>query len=183
MNLTNYELLFIPNKVEAECGAAFLKNWWDPVFGRADRRVFCKDAANSFWAIARKLHLIWHGLWEAGSRPYSDVVSGGDVDLGLWLAKKADAALLIPSGRPVRYAQKGDSGDIGDDVFGMTLEPTLQVFDGHYTIEQVRVETARGVCIWPVDRVEPVNIPASMVAFAKAQALKEFKCPMMKGVE
>lgn len=178
MNLTNYELLFSPEKVEKECGNAFWKNWWYPVFGSIDKRVFCKEAAESFWAIVRKVHAVWHGLWGAKGRPWGDVVSGGDVDLGLWLAKNADAALLIPAGRPVRYARKGD---VGEDVFGMTLEPTTQVLDGNYTVEMVRVETAGGMCIWPVDRVEPVKIPESMLAFAKAQALKEFKCPLAKG--
>lgn len=177
MNLTNYELLFYPGTVEKECGTAFLENWWKPVFGCADRRVFCKDAAGSFWAVARKMHAIWYMLWEEKGRPYGDVVSGGDVDFGLWLAKRADAALLIPVGRPVRYARKGDES--GEDVFGMTLEPTLSVFDGNYTVEQVLVETDRGVCTWPVDRIEPVRVPASMIAFAKAQALKEFKCPVL----
>lgn len=181
MNLTNYELLFSAGKVEKECGAAFLKDWWDPAFGRADRRVFNKDSAGSFWAVARKLYDVWHSLWEAKGRPYNDAVSGGDVDFGLWLAKYADAALLIPAGRPVRYNRKGATGDSGEDVFGMTLEPTLDVFNGNYTVEQVRVETDKGVCTWPVDRVEPVRVPASMIAFAKAQALKEFKCPMLKG--
>ena len=178
MNLTNYELLFSPEKVEKECGAAFLENWWKPVLGCADRRVFCKDAAGSFWAVARKMHAVWHRLWEMKDRPYGDVVSGGDVDFGLWLAKNADVALLIPVGRPVRYARRDDAGE---DVFGMTLEPSLSVFDGNYTVGQVLVETDRGVCTWPVDRVEPVRVPASMIAFAKAQALKEFKCPMLKG--
>ena len=179
MNLTNYELLFSPEKVEKEYGAAFLENWWKPVLGRADRRVFCKDAAGSFWAVARKMYAVWHKLWELKDRPYNDVVSGGDVDFGLWLAKYADAALLIPAGRPVRYARK--DGESGGEVFGMTLEPDLSVFNGNYTVELMRVETDAGVCSWPVDVVEPVRVPASMIAFAKAQALKEFKCPLAKG--
>lgn len=179
MNLTNYELLFSGETVAKECGAEFLKNWWEPVFGRADRRVFCKDAANSFWAVARKMYGVWHKLWELKGRPYNDVVSGGDVDFGLWLAKYADAALLVPAGRPVRYARK--DGESDGKVFGMTLEPTLDVFNGNYTVESVRVETDAGMCTWPVDRVEPVRVPASMLAFAKAQALKEFKCPMLSG--
>lgn len=178
MNLTNYELLFSSEKVEKECGAAFLKNWWSPAFGHADRLVFGNsDKVDPFWAAVRKMHDVWHGLWEEKSRPYARVVFGGDVDFGMWLAKQADVALLVPAGCPVRYAR---TGDVGEDVFGMTLEPTLQVFDGHYTVEQVRVETANGVCIWPVARVEPVKIPASMLDFAKAQALKELKCPLMK---
>lgn len=181
MNLTNYELLFSPEKVEKACGTAFLENWWKPVFRSADRRVFCKDAAGSFWAVARKMHAVWHKLWEQKDRPYGDVVSGGDVDLGLWLAKNADVALLIPAGRPVRYAR--EDGESGEEVFGMTLEPSLTVFDGNYVVGQVLVDTIVGTCMWPVDRVEPVMVPGSMLAFAKAQALKEFKCPMLaKGV-
>ncbi len=178
-NLTNYELLFSPKEVEKECGTAFLENWWKPVFRRADRRVFCKDAADSFWAAARKIYAVWHKLWELKGRPYGDVVSGGDVDFGLWMAKYADAALLVPAGRPVRYARR--DGESGEEVFGMTLEPALDVFNGNYTVETVRVETDAGVCTWPVDRVEPVRVPASMIAFAKAQALKELKCPMLNG--
>ena len=181
MNLTNYELLFSPGKVEKECGTAFLENWWKPALERSGRRVFDKDAAKSFWPVARLLHAAWHDLWVAKGRPYGDVVSGGDVDLGLWMAKDADAALLIPAGRPVRYARKGDTGDSGEDVFGMTLEPDLSVFNGNYTVEMVRVETDAGICSWPIDRVEPVRVPASMLAFAKAQALREFKCPLAKG--
>lgn len=181
MNLTNYELLFSPEKVEKACGTAFLENWWKPVFRSADRRVFCKDAAGSFWALARRMHAVWHGLWKAKGRPYGDVVSGGDVDFGLWLAKYADAGLLVPAGRPVRYARR--DGESGEEVFGMTLEPALDVFNGNYTVEMVRVETDRGVCTWPVDRIEPARVPASMVAFARAQALREFKCPVLaKGV-
>ena len=179
MNLTNYELLLSVEEVQEECGAAFLKNWWDPVLRNSDKRVFGNsDKPDPFWTVARKMHKVWHGLWEKKGRPYSATVSGGEVDFGLWLAKKADVALLIPAGCPVRYVRKGDGGD---DVFGMTLEPTLDVFDGNYTVEQVRVETARGVCIWSALRVEPVKIPLSMLDFAKAQALKEFKCPMLKG--
>lgn len=177
MNLTNYELLFSGEAVAEEYGDAFLKNWWEPVLGRADRRVFCKEATGSFWAIARKMHAVWHKLWEQKGNPYNDVVSGGDVDFGLWLAKKADAALLIPADCPVKYDREGEAGD---DVFGMTLEPTLQVFDGNYTVGQVRVVTANGLCIWPADRVEPVKIPQAMLDFAKAQVLKELKCPLMK---
>lgn len=179
MNLTNYELLFSGETVEKNYGRAFLENWWKPVFGRADRRVFCKDAAGSFWAVARKMYGVWHKLWELKGRPYNDAVSGGDVDFGLWMAKYADAALLIPAGRPVRYIRK--DSESGGEVFGMTLEPTLDVFNGNYTVESVRVETDAGMCTWPVDRVEPVRVPASMLAFAKAQALKEFKCPLAKG--
>ena len=179
MNLTNFELLFSPEKVEKECGAEFLENWWKPVLRRADRKVFSKDAASSFWTVARKMHDVWHKLWELKGRPYGDVVSGGDVDFGLWMAKYADAALLVPAGRPVRYSRKGSES--GEDVFGMTLEPNLSVFNGNYTVEMVRVETDAGICSWPIDRVEPVRVPASMLAFAKAQALREFKCPLAKG--
>ena len=82
----------------------------------------------------------------------------------------------------MRYARKGNTGDSGEDVFGMTLGPTLEVFNGYYAVDRVRVETDKGVCAWPIDRVEPVRVPASMLAFARAQALKEFKCPvLMKG--
>ena len=137
MNLTNYELLFSGETVAKECGTAFMEYWWKPVLGRADRRVFCKDAAGSFWAVARKMYAVWHKLWEQKGRPYGDVVSGGDVDFGLWLAKYADAALLIPAGRPVRYARK--EGDSGEGVLGMTLEPSLDVFNGNYTVEMMRV--------------------------------------------
>lgn len=182
MNLTNYEMLFYPGMVEKECGTAFRKNWWEPVFGRTGRRVFDKDAAKSFWPVVRNMHAVWHSLWEAKGRPYADVVSGGDADFGLWMAKYADTALLVPAGRPVRWARKeDDTGGSDEDVFGMTLEPDLSVFNGNYTVEMVRVETDAGICSWPIDRVEPVRVPASMIAFAKAQALKEFKCPLAKG--
>lgn len=179
MNLTNYELLFSAAKVENECGEAFRKNWWDPVFERADRRVFCENAHKSFWATARKLHNVWYSLWVERGRPYGGTLPDKGVDLGMWMAKDADVALLIPSGLPVRYIR--DKEDTREDVFGMTLEPTLQVLDGNYSVRQVNVETDKGVCIWPVDKIEPVRVPASMLAFAKAQALRELKCPLMKG--
>lgn len=113
MSLTNYEMLFYAGKVEKEIGEKFRKDWWDPVFREADRRVFCEEAPKKFYAAARVMYVKWFKVWEAKGKPWGDCV---DVDFGAWLCKGADPGLLVPAGRPVKH--------VSSDVFGVTLGPT-----------------------------------------------------------
>jgi len=168
VNLTNYEMLFYASKVEKEIGERFRKDWWDNTFLGADRRVFCKEAQEKFYAIAHRMHGVWLEVWKAKGSPYGDCV---DMDFGAWLCKGADPGLLVPAGRPVKH--------VSSDVFGITLEPDVSILSGNYTLEHVRVDTANGVCHWQVEHVVPVNLPQSMLDFAKAQAMKDFKCPLL----
>lgn len=168
MNLTNYEMLFCAGKVEKEIGEKFRKDWWDPVFREVDRRVFCEEAPKKFYAAARVMYVKWFKVWEAKGKPWGDCV---DMDFGTWLCKGADPGLLVPAGRPVKH--------VSSDVFGITLEPDVSVLSGNYTLEHVRVDTANGVCHWQAEHVVPMNLPQSMLDFAKAQAMKDFKCPLL----
>jgi hypothetical protein len=171
VNLTNYELLYNPGKVDKEIGERFRKAWWDRLFERADRRVFNKEShgAEGFYTVARNMHATWLKVWKAKGEPYGDCI--GEPDFGAWLCKGADPGLLIPAGHPVKY--------VGSDAFGMTVAPDSTIMSGNYTFEHVIVETANGICHWQVEHVEPVSLPKSMLDFARAQAMKDFRCPML----
>ena len=173
MNLTNYELLYSPGKVDKEIGERFRKTWWSRLFDGADRRVFNKEAhgTEGFYAVARRMHSTWLEVWTAKGRPYGDCI--GEPDFGAWLCKGADPGLLVPVGHPVKH--------VSSDAFGMTLAPDSTIMSGNYTFESVLVETANGICQWHVEDVEPVSLPKSVLDFAKAQAMKDFKCPMLGG--
>ena len=171
MNLTNYELLYSPGKVDEEIGERFRKAWWDRLLLGTDRRVFSKEAHGEFYAVARKMHSAWLEVWTAKGKPCGDSI--GEPDFGAWLCKGADPGLLVPVGHPVRH--------VGSDVFGMTLSPDSTVLSGNYTLEHVVVDTATGICRWQVNDVEPVSLPKSMLDFARSQVMKGFRCPMLGG--